>query len=183
MDFSLEDAWSSPGGAAFVRNVWPMYLHEISAYDTDFYRLDAEGRWQPDLIGDWLAPVTPERNLRDGSRAGGGQPFQRAQVIRADGARVGFLCIGLRPFRYMPEGFDCSVAELFVLHRHRRSGAARAAVSAALVRHPGRWHLRAIHDNARALAFWRPALVELEVAELRETREEKDVVFSFRTRA
>ena len=179
---SLEDVWTSPQAAAFVRNVWPMYVHEISGFDTDFYRLDSEGRWQPDIVGDWLAPVTPAENLRESrSAADPLQPFQRAHAIRWGSARVGFACVGGPPFRYMPEGFDHSVAELFVVHSHRDGAVAREAVSQLLDRYPGRWHLRAIHDNARAIAFWRCVLPALGARDLAEEREARDVVWTFRS--
>ena len=67
MIVSLEDAWRSPAAAAFFRNVWPMYVHEISDFDTDFYRLDALGRWQPDIVEDWIAAVTPREPARGGA--------------------------------------------------------------------------------------------------------------------
>src|SRR4051812_2487587 len=40
----------------FVVNTWPMYVHEITGFDTDFYTLDDLGRWQPDIVGDWTSP-------------------------------------------------------------------------------------------------------------------------------
>ena len=180
MIVSLEDAWRSPAAAAFFRNVWPMYVHEISDFDTDFYRLNALGRWQPDIVEDWIAAVTPPANLReavpdDDPR----QPCQRAHVILCDTVPVGFVCVGARPFRYMPPEVDHSLAELFVVHAHRGTGAAAEAVRQVIARYPGRWHLRAIHDNARAIAFWRRALPEMGVDELAESREERDVVFTF----
>ena len=56
---------------------------------------------------------------------------------------------------------------------------AAEAVSLALRRYPGRWHLRAIHDNARAIAFWRRVLRALPLRDLSETREGRDVVWRF----
>ena len=38
--------------------------------------------------------------------------------------------MGVRPFRYMPDGFDYTIAELFVVHRYRGAGAAQQAVAA-----------------------------------------------------
>lgn len=180
MSVSLEDAWTAEAARAFFRNVWPMYVHEIAGFDTDFYHLDGEGRWQPDIVEHWIAPVTPAANLREPRDAADPrQPFQRAHVIRVDGLAVGFLCVAAAPFRYMGEDADYIVAELFVRRESRGTGAAGAAVSLALRRYPGRWHLRAIHDNARAIAFWRRVLRALPLRELSETREERDVVWRF----
>jgi hypothetical protein len=36
---TLEDAWVSQDGGTFLRNVWPMYVHELSGFGADFYGL------------------------------------------------------------------------------------------------------------------------------------------------
>ena len=36
MTVTLLDTWRSPEARGFFHNVWPMYVHEISGYDTDF---------------------------------------------------------------------------------------------------------------------------------------------------
>src|SRR5262245_15518629 len=110
MTTELLDAWQQPDARAFFVNAWPMYVHELSGFDTDFYELDAAGRWQPDIMGDWVAPVTPEANLRSPATAVA-QPYQRAHVIVDSGRPVGFVCVGLQPFKYMPEDVDQCVAE------------------------------------------------------------------------
>src|ERR1700682_4693767 len=61
---TLEDAWLSQDGGAFLRNVWPMYVHELSGFGADFYQLDSIGRWQPDIAEQWIARITPAANLR-----------------------------------------------------------------------------------------------------------------------
>ena len=64
MSVRLTAAWQDAAAARCFANLWPMYVHEITAYATDFYTLDDDGVWQPDLIGDWTAPVTPPANVR-----------------------------------------------------------------------------------------------------------------------
>lgn len=180
MSVSLQDAWTADDARAFFRNVWSMYVHEISGFDTDFYRLDGSGHWQPDIVEHWICPVTPAANLREPRDAADPrQPFQRAHVIRSDGVAVGFICVAASPFRYMGEEADYIVAELFVRRESRGTGVAAEAVSLVLQRYPGCWHLRAIHDNARAIAFWRRVLRALSVRELSETRQDRDVVWTF----
>src|SRR4051812_24118716 len=98
--------------ASYLVNTWPMYVHEIAGFDTDFYTLDDVGRWQPDIVGDWIAPVTPAENLREPRPAtDGGKPFQRSHVIVCEGKRVGFVCVGAKPFKYMPDDADFILAE------------------------------------------------------------------------
>lgn len=181
-DVSLEEVWLSADAAAFVRNTWPLYVHDLSAFDTDFYSQDALGRWQPDIVGDWLAPHTPRALLREARSAHDPvQPFQRAYAIAADGRRVGFVCVGLAPFRYIPADVDAAICETFVVHSQRGTGVAERAVGLVLRRHPGRWALAAIHDNARAIAFWARALPALGVRDLERSggAGREDVVFRF----
>ncbi|AUX34314.1 uncharacterized protein SOCE836_064860 [Sorangium cellulosum] len=92
-----------------------MYVHEISGFDTSFYVLDEAGRWQPDIVNDWVSSVTPPGNLRTPqSDQGPTQPFQRAHVITSDARPVGFVCVGLRAFKCMPDDVDLSIAEFFL---------------------------------------------------------------------
>ena len=68
----------SQDGGTFLRNVWPMHVHELSGFGADFYHLDTVGRWQPDIVEQWIAPITPAVNLRDvRSHDRAEQPFQR----------------------------------------------------------------------------------------------------------
>jgi len=177
---ALVDVWRDPVASMFFRNVWPLYVHEISGFDTDFFTLDASGRWQPDIVEDWVAGTTPARNLRDArARDDSGQPFQRAHVIAVDGRAVGFVCVGSAPFKHMPEDADHCIAEFFVTHPYRGRGVAKRALERVLERRPGRWHLGVIHDNARALAFWRKALPAAGVRDLEERSVGRDVLFRF----
>jgi hypothetical protein len=74
---ALEDVWSNSLAREFFLNVWPMYVHDISAFDSDFYRLDPSGRWLPDIAGDWVAATTSAQNIHEGrARDAGEQPFQ-----------------------------------------------------------------------------------------------------------
>ena len=157
-----------------------MYLHEISGFDTDFFTLDEKGRWVPDIVEDWISRTTPVQNLRTvRAEDDPAQPFQRAHVITCNDRPIGFVCIGLQPFKYMPDDADVHLAEFFLVHASRGTGAATRALALMLQRYPGRWHLQAIHDNTRAIRFWRKALPSLGVHDLQESRDEGDVVFQF----
>ncbi len=175
----LVDAWRETAARTFFLNVWPMYVHELTGFDTDFYRLDPSGRWLPDIVEDWVAPQTPVANLRPSPLGPGVGPFQRAHVIEAGTVPVGFVCVGLPPFKYMPANVDVHVAELFVANPFRARGVGRRAVELLMNRYPGRWHLQAIHDNARAIRFWRHTLPSLQVRDLVEAAEARDVSWFF----
>lgn len=180
---AIIDAWRVPEAREFFRNAWPMYVHELSGFDTDFYVLDEAGRWHPDIVEDWVSSVTPPRNLRVvRAEQDPGQPFQRAHIITRDARPVGFVCVGVQPFKYMPDDAEMNIAEFFLIHAARGTGTATRAFELVLRRYPGRWHLRAVHDNARAIRFWRKALSSVGVGDLEEKREDGDVVFRFGTR-
>jgi predicted acetyltransferase len=157
-----------------------MYLHEISGFDTDFYVLDHSGRWTPNIVADWIASTTPPQNLRiPRAEEDPAQPFQRAHVITSDGRPVGFICVGTQPFKYMPVDADLNIAEFFLIHASRASGTGTRALELLFQRYVGRWQLRAIHDNARAIRFWRKALPSVGARDLAEVREDNDMVFRF----
>jgi predicted acetyltransferase len=181
-EVAIIDAWRVVAAREFLRNVWPMYVHEISGFDTDFYVLDESGRWTPDIVEDWISSMTPPQNLRiTRAEQSSAQQFQRAHVITTGGRPVGFVCVGMRPFKYMPVDADLNIAEFFLIHASRRTGTATRALELLLRRYVGRWHLRAVHDNARAIRFWRKALPSAGVHDLEEGREDNDVVFRFLT--
>jgi len=178
----LIDAWREPAARAFFFNVWPMYVHELSGFDTDFYRLDEGGRWQPDIAADWVSTETPAANLRASRDAGDpAQPFQRTHVITRAGRPVGFACIGLQPFKFMADDVDQTFGELFLIHAARGDGTAARAVELVLRAHPGRWSMLVIHDNARALRFWRKTLPLAGARAIEERENSGDVVLRFTT--
>jgi predicted acetyltransferase len=177
-DLRLLDAWEVVEAQTFFRNVWPMYVHEIAGFDTDFYRLDATGRWLPDIVQDWLARETPSANLRRSVDPTSG-PSQRTHVIVAGGVPVGFVCVALPPFKFMPEAVDVQLAELFIVSPFRARGLATRAVELLLPRYQGRWHLAAIHDNHRAIRFWRRTLLSLPLRDLVESTDAREVCWSF----
>lgn len=180
-EVTLLDAWRVPAARIFFENVWPLYVHELAGFDTDFYHLGPDGKWLPDLVGDWTAAITPSANLRHSPVDLAAGPFQRAHVIVANAHPVGFVCVTLPPFKYMPLEADVQVAELFIANPFRARGVATQAVRHLLRRYSGRWHLSAIHGNHRALCFWRTILPTLPIANLREFTENREVTFSFFT--
>lgn len=182
-EVQLIDAWRVPAARTFVRNVWPMYVHELSGFDSDFYWLDSAGRWQPDIVEDWLSDVTPEANLRAIHLPAPAHPSQRTHVISNGDRPVGFVCIGVKPFKYMPEDVEFRLAELFLIHEARGRGVGARAVDLLFHRYSGSWQLEVIHDNLRAIAFWRRVLAASNVRTLAERQEGREVKFRFATAA
>lgn len=125
----------------WLTNVYPLYLHDLSAYDDSYYRLNAEGRWEPDHLPDWLSGTHQ-------------MPF----VIHAETGRVGFAFVAKRPFPFVTPPADYRLCELFILRRHRRQGLGRRAASRLFEQHPGLWEVTQLPRNAPAIAFWRQVI-------------------------
>jgi hypothetical protein len=44
----ISDARRSAADREWVRNVYPLYLHDLSEFDDGYYRLSERGLWEPD---------------------------------------------------------------------------------------------------------------------------------------
>jgi predicted acetyltransferase len=144
-----------------LRRLVPLYVHDLSRY-TDHYRLDADGRWQPDYVDDFLA-----------------RPACSAYLIRVARAAAGFAWVGAGDFPRKRPDRDLRLAELFVAAPFRRAGVGRAAADAVLARHTGTWQLEVVDGNDAALAFWRAVLEGRGHRE--EPGDDRDRVFLFET--
>lgn len=143
-----------------MRNLYPLYLHDLSQWSTH-YRLDADGRWQPSYVDDFLS-----------------RPECAAFLIREDGAAAGFAWVGAGDFPYKRPDRDLRLAEFFVAAPFRRRGIGRAAAAHVLDAFPGTWQLEVVDGNEPALRFWRAVLAERGPFD--EQRGEGDTVFLFR---
>ena len=72
--------------------------------------------------------------------------------------RVGDQDAGFALVRHHRDTGCNEMAEFYVGPAHRRQGIGRAAAEALFDRHPGRWHLQVLTNNARARAFWREVI-------------------------
>ena len=102
-------------------------------------------------------------------------------LVRSHGIVVGFVFATLgSPASDDPTVYD--VAEFFILRRYRRTGIGKEAAFLLWKRFPGRWYIRVLQRNAAALKFWRAAIVEYGVTDMRERSLEQIAgwsVFSF----
>jgi predicted acetyltransferase len=128
---------------AVLAELFDRYIVDLSTH-TDFYALDAEGRWQPDGLALWWAGEGRHRYL-----------------VHVDGRAAGFVLVGAPPFPWVTPGRDFCLAELFVSRAVRGHGAGRAAVAAVLARHAGRWEVPTDPANAPAVAFWQRVVEDL----------------------
>jgi predicted acetyltransferase len=135
--------------ADIVRNLTPLYIHDLSAF-TDFeVEDDGTFRAPPSFAAYW---ESADRH-----------PF----VLRADGKIAGFALI--RQLEPDPLTFD--MGEFFVLRRYRRSGVGRTAACALFDRFKGRWEVRELIANLPAQGFWRRIIGDYTGGDFKETRE------------
>jgi predicted acetyltransferase len=162
----VDEADAVEGGRALIRNLYPLYLHDLSAF-TEFYDVDARGVWFPDYLPGWL-----DRRL----------PVMHPMVIREGGRPAGFALVGERPFPHMTPGRDLRMCEFFVLNRLRRRGVGRRAAAAIFDRFRGVWEVSELPANERAVAFWRRVIADVTGGRYTEAIERGDVVQVFDSR-
>ena len=138
---TLADARRTDDVRDWVRNVYPLYLHDLSEFDAAEYQLTATGRWKPDYLPYWLE-----------------QPFCLPLVAFADGAPVGFAFVAQPPFPFMSPSCDFRLCEFFVLRGHRRTGLGRSIALALFSKMRGVWELVVLPCNTTAARFWRVVL-------------------------
>jgi predicted acetyltransferase len=87
-----------------------------------------------------------------------GARFAHEYLFRVGGEPAGFALVNRRPSAVSPSEQVWSMAEFFVMRRHRRSGLGRDAARLVIERHPGRWEIAETPHNEAATAFWRRIL-------------------------
>ena len=146
------DVSPAPDSFAVVRNLFALYIHDMS----EFVALDVEddGAFAiPASLGSyWEGPDASERF-----------PF----LIRADGKLAGFALI--RRIAASPATYD--MGEFFVLRKYRRTGIGRAAAHELFERFAGAWQVRELPHNTAAQGFWRRVIDEYARGEFTEGQE------------
>ena len=122
-----------------IANLFQLYVHDFS----EQWAGTARGELRADGLFD------PYPYLDSYWREAGRWPF----LILADGCLAGFVLVN--DFSHSGQPLDYSVAEFFVVRKHRRGGVGRAAARAVMAPRPGQWELAVARANTGALAFWR----------------------------
>ncbi|HEX7152002.1 MAG TPA: GNAT family N-acetyltransferase [Thermoanaerobaculia bacterium] len=149
MTIELVNARESEVDAAWLRNVYPLYLHDLSEYSRDMYVLNDRGEWEPDYLPSWFSEA-------------GAYPL----VICEEGVRVGFALVGRKPYPWRSSDCDQRLSEFFILRAHRRSGIGTRAAKAVFAAFDGVWELYELPRNEAAIRFWRGVIAS--IAEYRE---------------
>jgi predicted acetyltransferase len=140
---SLQIVRASPSEYPILRNLYPLYLHDLSEFGGS-YALDAQGVWQPDYLDTWLSESEQVHPL----------------LFRLEGLPVGFAFVAQAPFPYMTQGRDYQLSEFFILRSKRRLGLGKQAALAVLNRFRGVWEMAQLRENRAAIAFWDRVLTE-----------------------
>jgi predicted acetyltransferase len=149
---SLQISRASPGEYPILRNLYPLYLHDLSEFG-DAYALDSQGVWQPDYLPSWLSESEQVHPL----------------LFRLDGLPVGFAFVAQAPFPYMTQGRDYQLSEFFILRSQRRHGLGHRAALDVFNRFRGIWEVSQLRANAPAIAFWNRVLSEYTRGRFQQT--------------
>lgn len=126
-----------------LQNLMQFYTHDFSEFWAGTSRGDlaADGRFEAYPMADYWR------------RAG-----WSAQLIWRDGVLAGFALVNDQAHSGAP--VESSVAEFFILRKHRGGGVGREAAEMVFAQRPGAWEVAVARKNVRALAFWRRIVLE-----------------------
>ena len=127
-----------PEERPLLENLFQLYVHDFSEFwqGQDRGELEPDGRFEPYPLEDYW-------NGED----------RVPLLLRREGHLAGFALIN-RHFHSGRTG-DWSMAEFFIVRKHRRGGLGLAAARAIFALYPGRWEAAVVRANLPALAFWR----------------------------
>ena len=135
---SLAIVRAACGDGAVLQNLFQLYTHDFSEFWAGSARgeLGADGRFTD-------YPLEPFF----------GRPNWSAWLLTAGEAPAGFALINDAAHSGLPA--RRSMAEFFVVRKHRGQGAGRAAAQTLIAAEPGSWEIAVARANTGALAFWR----------------------------
>ena len=140
-------------------NLFQLYTHDFSEHWTD----RADGELDEDgLFGDYAY-----------LDAYWSEPRRTPLLIRADGHLAGFALVN--DFAHSGLATDYSIAEFFVVRKHRRAGVGHAAATAIIAARPGQWEIAVIRRNAGAQAFWRRVAAAVASGDVEELDRNDDL--------
>lgn len=134
----LEITVAQPHERTALENLMQLYVHDFSEQWADQARgeVGPDGRFEAyPLDGYWA------------------EPERVPLLIRRGGHLAGFAL--LNTHSHSGRAIDRSVAEFFILRKHRRGGIGLAAARTILARYPGVWEAAVARRNTGALPFWR----------------------------
>ena len=142
---------STTDDAQTVRNLWPLYQHDLSEFDGAVPNVHG-------IFNDDHGVTTLAQHVRSLDPWWSNPHSLFPYVILVDGLPVGFNLIAARS--RLPDGIDADfvVHEFFVLRGYRGRSAAVEAALRGFQRHRGSWEVVTYPNHPRAIAFWRKVI-------------------------
>jgi predicted acetyltransferase len=167
---------STDKDAHIIKNLWPLYQHDVSEYDASMPNDHGLFGVDDDVIT--LAQHSETMN------AWWTNPRSLfPYLILVDGKPAGFNLIAAKP--HIPSTLDADyiVHEFFVLHAYRGKKVAEKAVTDGFDMHRGKWEVVTYPNHARAISFWRRLINEYTKSEYSEAEMDhpwgRKIVFRF----
>lgn len=158
---TIEVARAGKQGEAIIRNLFSLYIHDLSEHTG--WDVPDDGLFVAnDLLAQYWGrkPANARFRWPDDLE---GYPF----LIRADGRLAGFALI--REIGKDPPAYD--VGEFFVLRKYRGKGVGKEVAHRLFDMFPGAWQVRELPENTPAQAFWRRIIDDYTGGDYVETSE------------
>ncbi len=149
-------------GARAIANMMQLYMHDFS----EFWAGEARGELGPD----GRFPDYPLQTYWSGDRR------RVPLLIERAGAPVGFALLNDHAHSGLPA--DWSMAEFFIVRKHRRGGTGTAAARLIFSAYPGQWDVAVARRNTAAHAFWGRAIASHPQASAHEELDRDDVLWN-----
>lgn len=148
---NIELKLSSDEDAHIIKNLWPLYQHDVSEFDGSkpnchaLFGVDDDVKTLAEHAGSLNAWWQDPQSLF---------PY----LILVDGCPAGFNLIAARS--RLPKAIDADfvVHEFFLLHAYRGLGVGEQAAIQGFSNHRGKWEIVTYPSHAQATAFWRKVL-------------------------
>ncbi len=159
---NVELKLSNHEDAYMIKNLYPLYLHDISAFDGALPNRHG-------LIGETedVTTLLEQGEVQDAWWKKSGKLFP--YLILVNGCPAGFNLVAAQPC--LPEGIeaDFEVHEFFLVHAYRGKGVAEQASIEGFDRHRGKWEVVTYPTQSRAIAFWRRVISKYTNGKYSET--------------
>lgn len=145
---NVEIKLSTEDDAPIIRNLWPLYQHDVSAFDgavPNQHGIFSSGN----ETATWAQhSASLDSWWRDSNAL---FPY----LIRVDGAPAGFNLIAAQARLDKGISADFVVHEFFVLHAYRGSSTAERAAVEGFNQHRGKWEVVTYPTHLKGILFWR----------------------------
>jgi predicted acetyltransferase len=124
-----------------IQNLAQLYTHDFSEFwaDTSKGDLLPDGRFEAYPLGEYWT-----------------RPAWSASLIWRDDTLAGFALVN--DHAHCDEPVDHSMAEFFILRKHRGRGVGRLAAKIIFSQYPGSWEVAVARKNLQAGSFWRKTI-------------------------